>query len=484
MVATINASGTKPDLFLGIFFLALSALAISLPHAAQTLHSLVGVLTEGNSSFKSFFFVLFLGLLFLARAYFPQRRPAGNAAFPAVAAVSLLWGAFLSAMLLSQYGAGVNSFVSHVTGCGQGWCWEGTYLQHSHAAKTAVHFIWKHFGIGLGPMADDGKPMYEIFPLSDAAAPLTILLCLLVLACGSLAAASEPGSGNALLLAMSAFLFFIASFDGCPFTTTSVNAFALLMVYYSGKSRALGEWGRLLAPLMAAALAAFLPNLLFGSYLVIRDWFAPSAFASALFAFAGSRTGWKKITLLGILIFSAANFASVLLGRVSGPQLDITRASLAAPGLPTSPNLVVYGLPPMATAADVAAKADGFSFQAAEKYGWYFAGAAVAPTPIRTTTWEFQRGLRDSFGGGYLYARMNRNAPQTQGARILWIRRPPSKLDFSTFSFRPIKVEDAAGSGETGLFGIASASGPDLALELGSYIRSRGGDAVVITLIV
>jgi hypothetical protein len=90
--------------------------------------------------------------------------------------------------------------------------------------------------------------------------------------------------------------------------------------------------------------------------------------------------------------------------------------------------------------------------------------------------------FRSAFPQGYLYASMNRNGPELRTATIHWIRKPEGISYSGLFSFRLVHAVDDRDA--TTLTGIASASGPMLGLEIGSYIQSLGGDAVVTTLIV
>jgi hypothetical protein len=239
---------------------------------------------------------------------------------------------------------------------------------------------------------------------------------------------------------------------------------------------------RFLIPVAVGALIAVLPNLLFGTYLIFRDWFYGAVAVSALFAFIDAESGWKKIAFLSVLVFSLLFFSLHAIEKVEGPLTSIPRASELSDGLPTSPNLMIYGLPAGVSSCAVRSLLPEMNFSKAAKYGWYFIGAANSTRAITLTTSQVTERFREAFPQGYLYAGMNRNGPEMRTAIIHWIKKPDG-IDYSDFfSFKLVAAVDDGQA--TTLTGIASASGPMLGLEIGSYIRSRGGDAVVTTLIV
>ena len=451
----------------------------------QLFHAAIRLMTEGNSYAKSVVFVAFLALCLSLKGFLGNPEYGGKrvrTAFFAAAVVSMAYGVLLQAAFLGVLGADVNSYVSHVTDCGSSWCWEGDYLQHNHVSKTALFFLEKNTGIPLGGQVDNGQPMYGIVPWADAAAPLTLLLTAAVVGFGFLSVLREKSALGALVLAAAVFLFTIASFDGGIFTQTGISAATLLAIYlFREKKQATAE-ERFLVPLAAGSFVGFLPNLFLGSMLYYRDWFPGAIVASAFFAFLGAEKGWKRITLLGILLFSTLFFASHVYDKTYGSQAAIYRTSGFLEGLPGAPNLAIYGLPPGAGKAEVESLIPEINFTSSAKYGWYFVGSVNASGPVRITTLQLQERLRRAYPGGYLYVEENDKAYVFRQVYIVWNKRPSVPADFGLFSMKVLKAEDRGTY--TVLSGIAAASGPDLGLEVGSYVKSLGGDATVITGIV
>lgn len=463
--------------------------ALAYSPAMQFFHSAVGILTEGNSTAKAVLFVAFIAVCLTVRA-FANRIPLVNRVpknaldvFLALAAVSMAYGLLLHAVFFSGYaGADANSFVSHVTRCGDSWCWEGTYLQHSHVAKSAVYFVQKTIGLSVGTQSDNGEPLYQIFPQADLFALVTLAVSGLLLVFGVLSALRQEDALDCLLVSCATALFFIASVDGGVFSQTGINACVFASVFLLRRQKQVHAELRFLVPVAVGALIAVLPNLLFGTYLIFRDWFYGAVAVSALFAFVDAESGWKKMAFLSVLVFSLLFFSLHAIEKVEGPLTSIPRATAFSPGLPTSPNLVLYGLPANVGMCAIKSLLPEMNFSSFAKYGWYFVTAANSTRAISLTTAQVEQRFRSAFPQGYLYASMNRNGPETRTAIIHWITKPEG-IDYSDlFSFRLVSAVDDGQS--TTLTGIASASGPMLGLEIGSYIQSLGGDAVVTTLIV
>ncbi len=480
----------------GSRFLWLSApfwlgLLVSLAYspAMSLFHSAVGILTEGNSTAKAVLFVAFIAICLTVRA-FRGKLPLANKIpklslelFLALAVVSMAYGVLLHAVFFSGYaGADANSFVSHVTQCGGSWCWEGTYLQHNHVAKTAVYSVEKATGLSVGSQSDNGEPLYQVFPQADLFAIVTLAISGLLLLFGVFSALRQDDALDCLLVLCATALFFIASIDGGLFSQTGINACVFAGIFLLRRQRQLHAELRFLLPVAIGSLIACLPNLLFGTYLIFRDWFYGALAVSALFAFVDAESGWKKIAFLSVLVFSLLFFSLHALEKVDGPLTSIPRATAFSAGLPTSPNLVVYGLPADVDIEKVGSLLPEMNFSSSAKYGWYFVGAANSTQAIPLTTTEVTRRLREAFPQGYLYADMNRNGPELRTAVIHWIRKPDGIGYSGLFSFKMVRAVDDEKT--TTLTGIASASGPMLGLEIGSYIQSMGGDAVVTTLIV
>ncbi|MFA6329950.1 MAG: hypothetical protein WCX64_04700 [Candidatus Micrarchaeia archaeon] len=483
-----NADGSR-FLWLSVPFWLGLLVALAYSPAMPLFHSAVGILTEGNSTAKAVLFVAFLAICLTARGL-ADRVPLVNRipkrvldVFLALAVVSMAYGLLLHAAFFSSYaGADANSFVSHVTQCGGSWCWEGTYLQHNHVAKTAVYFVEKTFGLSVGPQSDNGEPLYSVFPQADLFALVTLAISGLLLVFGVLSALKQDDALDCLLVSCATALFFIASVDGGLFSQTGINACVFASVFLLRRQRQVHAELRFLIPVAVGALIAVLPNLLFGTYLIFRDWFYGAVAVSALFAFVDAESGWKKMAFLSVLVFSLLFFSVHAIEKVEGPLTSIPRATELSPGLPPSPNLVIYGLPADTGICAVKSLLPEMNFSSAAKYGWYFVTAANSTQAITLTTEQVAERFRSAFPQGYLYASMNRNGPELRTATIHWIRKPEGISYSGLFSFRLVHAVDDRDA--TTLTGIASASGPMLGLEIGSYIQSLGGDAVVTTLIV
>ncbi len=464
---------------------ALLALAFLIPGIMQVFHVAVRLFTEGNATAKSLAFVGFSAFCLTMHGLFGERavwRKAKAALFVSIA-LSMAYGLFLQMLFLNLYGSNVNSYISHVTSCGENWCWEGDFLQHNHVSKTALYFLEKTTGVAPGPLVDNGRPLYEILPWADWAAPLTLLLTAAVFLFGLASVLGERDSLNVLLLSAAVMLFAIASFDGGIFTQTGISAAALLAIYLLRQNRQVGAELRLALPLALASLVAFAPNLLFGSFLTYRDWFPGILAASSFFSFVDAERGWKRVTLLGFFLFSSLFFAAHVYDKAFGPGVAIYRSSKYIEGLPGAPNLVIYGLPPQASLEEVESLVPEINFTAAAKYGWYFVASPNASQPIALTTTQLQARFRQRYPQGYLYVDVNHNAYEFRQAYVVWKQRPERQLDYDElFSMKVLKIDDRGAY--TVLSGVTAANGPALALEVGSFLRSRGADAAVITLVV
>ena len=492
-MATKTARGKEADRGYSAFFWsaailwAVLAFVFLVPSVSPFFHAAVDMLTEGNSAIKEILFVAFLAFGLTLRPFLPSlgisRRLPKNSleVFLALVVVSMTYGVLLQMFFQGYTGSDANSFISHVSKCGGIECWEGTYLQHNHVVKSSVYFVQKYAGISVGPQFDNGEPIYQVFPAADAFGLLTIILSGLILLFGFISAMRQEDALDCVLALGATGLFLIASIDGGIFSQTGINACVVAGIFILRKRSAPAEY-KFLLPLSVAAFIGFLPNLVYGTYIVFRDWFVAAVAVCAIFAFVDAESGWKKIAFLAVLVFSLMFFAAQAFNVIAGPMTSIPRASALGPRLPTSPNLVIYGLPQNASIADVEALLPEMNFSQAAKFGWYFVGAANSSSPINITTTQVTERLAAEYPGGYLYASMNRNGLAEQTVEIFWIRKPQD-MDYSgLFSFKVKTAVD--GNSTTTLTGVSTASGPMLGLEVGSYIQSRGGDAVVITLVV
>ncbi|MFA6048964.1 MAG: hypothetical protein WC792_03395 [Candidatus Micrarchaeia archaeon] len=477
---------SKESMVLAGLLWAMLVFALLSPSAMQLFHAAIRLATEGNSYAKSALFVAFLAFCLSLKGFLGSPEYGGKnvrTAFFAAAGISMAYGLLLQLAFLGMLGSDVNSFVSHVTECGGSWCWEGDYLQHNHVSKTAIFFLEKYAGISLGGQVDNGQPMYEIVPWADLAAPLTLLLTAAIACFGFLSVLREKTGLNALLLGMAVSLFTIASIDGGIFTQTGISAVTLLAIYlWRERKSALAE-EKFAAPLAIGAFAGFVPNLFLGSIMYYRDWFPGMIVVAAFFASIGAERGWKKITLMAVLLFSSLFFASHVYDKAYGAQATIYRTTSFVEGFPGAPNLVIYGLPEGVPKGEVEALIPEINFTSSAKYGWYFVGAAGASSPIKLSRLQLQERLRNAYPGGYLYVEENDRAYVFRQAYVVWNTRPQNSPDYGAlYSMKVLKAEDRGAY--TVLSGIAAAGGPALGLEVGSYIKSIGGDATVITGIV
>ncbi|MFA5246747.1 MAG: hypothetical protein WC408_02530, partial [Candidatus Micrarchaeia archaeon] len=390
---------------------------------------------------------------------------------------------FLQLFFFQSLNLNVNSFPSYVTSCGSSWCWEGTYIQHNHVTKTAIYFFEKTTGIYFGSGIDDGAPLYAIVPFADAAAPVTLLFVALLFGLGFAFLVLARDRVDALLSAASAFLFGIASFDGGVFSMCGISAAALLFIYLWRQKKHASGLGQLVIPIALAAFLAFAPNLFFGSFMYYRDWFAGSVLVASLCAFSREQTGRMKVTLLGVLLFSAMFFAGFVYEKQYGADVRIYRTASLAENLPGAPNVFIYGLPLDASPEQVALLMPEVNVTSSAKYGWYYVASVNSISTPNITLVQLTQRMRNAFPqSGYLYADENRNAYQFQQAYIVWKSRPVAISYDGLFSMKVLKTQEYRGY--TVLSGIAAASGPNLALEIGSYLRTQSADAIVVTSIV
>lgn len=459
---------------------AIALAAILYKPAATLLHASLLGLTEGNSTAKAALFVAFLAIVFSARAVAPAWRQRGWAkkALVAAIALSMLWGILLNTVFMARYGADANGFVAHVSGCGDSWCWEGTYLQHNHIPKTAIYALEKSLGIGLvAGNADNGKPLYDITPWADLAAPFTLALLAVIVLLGIYVAASERNWLKAALLAASAALFAIATIDGGIFTSTGINAVAFLAAYLLIGTNAPLEQ-KIAAPFAVAAVIAYAPNFLLASELHFKEWVLPCLFASLIAGYDDCRRlRPRRLALVAVMLvvamLYAINASAALFGKAA------VAANATAAGMPGLPLLTVYGLPP-ALDANASADAAQVQFSSYVKYGWYFAGSPVAGTRVSAT--ELSDELRGKFNAGYTYADYYGAGYYYRKIYVAWNSKQSADEDFAgLYSLSVAKKEDHGNY--VAIEGVSSLPGPALALQVASYLKSRGADATVITTI-
>lgn len=431
----------------------------------DALHAALMLFTEGTSWGKSFLFLFFIAAVLSARHFLRIKQ---NMRFfyagLALVATGFAFGTMVQLNFMAANAMGANSFASHVGSCNGATCWEATFFQHNHLTKSVIYFVEKSTGLRIGSDLDNGKPMYDMLPNADIMSMvllLTILLAALLLIHSIIA---EKDGIKALLLAAASFLLLVALFDGGAFTVTSINAYALLSAYFlrGTKVNALLKFA---LPVLVAAFAAFLPNLLMGSYMIFRDWLQPVALVSALFALCESTKAKQRIAFGIVSVLALSSFAGLAASKYYGAPLGGAEQTL-----------FIFGLPENMSAADVQALLPELHFDSVAKYGWYMAGSVSASTLASTK--DVERALKSRLRAqGYLYA-FAESGPLNYAYLTVRFTKKPERLQLSTFS---LKVLGEEAEGDTvQIEGVSSASPFHLGLQLGSYIRAQGGDALII----
>jgi hypothetical protein len=482
------------------FFLAVAATALLWQDAGTAIRSTLAYVTEGNSTAKSIVFLLLMAGLLGVRAKPPKFAQKQNPErigklFAIAVAAAMLWGLALNWAFIARFGGGANAFVSHVSDCGGQSCWEGTYIQHNHVTKTAIYAVEKFTGVSVGPAADDGKPLYDVIPWAGLAAPVTLFAFLCILCLGGIAVASQRKAGDALVLSAATALFAIACIDGGIFTITAINAVGLSAAFLLKKAVTDGSRMPALAvafgPLVAASFVASIPNLFWGSQLHFAGWQYAVVAICAAYALVDSRKRLERAALAITALACAYWFCTQAYGIYAGQQVvgaDPAEAAAAFAGAAGSsapmPLLTVYGLPEGLQPGEVATAIPQAIFGSYEKYGWYFAGT-VLDAPATATTSGIQAELRRKYPGGYLYAEYHPAYNYARDAYVVWDSESKAAADGwdenSLFAAKALYAKDYGTYSKVSVLSVLT--GPALALEVGSYVKSKGSDAIVITTI-
>ncbi|MFH1751092.1 MAG: hypothetical protein ABH863_05410 [Candidatus Micrarchaeota archaeon] len=435
----------------------------------------IRLFTEGNTFGKHFVFLLFLFIILLARQAFAnnkvivKRLTSKRRALVSLFSILILGGFIYSLGLQlafqQQYGLGNDDYAAHVIDCGKATCWEATYLQHTHIPKTAIYSLEKFVGVDLGSLIDDGRPMYGITPFADAFAPITLLLLALIAILALLLGILEKNRFMLILLFLASITSLISILDGGIFTVSGVTAIATLFLYLSRDFN--HRFLRRHAPAIAALIAVFLGQFgfwLLGTGLYFRDWFVPPLLVISSFMLFGRP---PKHRLLAGALFALSIFLilQAAISDYSGYRVLPGEALLA------------YGLP-MDVSGNEILLAFPMQFSQATKYGWY---GRLEPLK-ETTTRNFEAKFREKFSPkGYMFAEADPNSSSAREITVIWIS-PRMELSFETASFKQIRIS-SNGNIDT-LVGNSSLNGPHLALEIGSYLHSIGGDAIVISKVI
>lgn len=446
------------------------------PSILDFMSSVIRLFTEGNTFGKHFVFLGFFIFIGAFKLAIGQSEPSFVAKFNKgqlqkalfmLIALGFAFNIIANLLIFQEYGAPLNGYVAHVTKCGKVSCWEATYLQHSHSLKPAINFLDQSFNLNLGPNIDTGKPMSEITPHSGIISIIAIAILASIFILSLALAIKENKYPNLFLLQLSSIASIISVLDGGLFTVAGINAAILLALYAGYGKKASREWKFYLA---IAAYVLFIGEIiprLLGTNLSFLSFFAPSGVMVSFFIiYNSSRRGFPRMLKLAaflLLIFSAWHLLSlfnyVYYGESVGPS-----GKAVIYGFPDSPKsdaaLAAFGTPKLARFY---------------RYGWY--AAAVPSKNVAVSS--LVNALRPSVAPkGYFLGEADTQSPREESISII-IRSPAIPVEISTLSFKPLG--SAICENRCVIRGTASLFATHLALEISSYLHSKGYDAIVIT---
>ncbi|MFH1200625.1 MAG: hypothetical protein V1708_06165 [Candidatus Micrarchaeota archaeon] len=447
---------------------------LAFPALAEPVGAFAKVFTEGNSWAKHAAIIAFFATAFAARAVLPKKlaqkaagqRRRATAWLALAAAIGFLAGVTLQVFVQNSLGAGPSSYISLVTGCGGPTCWEATYFQHNHLPKSAIYFLEKSAGISLPASADDGRPMYEMLsspPISlpEAGFVLIALILAAIAALALLTALAQPSPLRAVLACAAGFTSLIAILDGGLFSLAGAASLSLLIALASldfdfGKFDALKP----IAAFAIPALVSWAPFWFLGTGLYFREWLTAPAFVASAYAFWLCRRRRDAVFLAATALLAASSM--LVLSDAAGSWLG---------GYSNTPFMISYGIPSNASDLDVAMAAGA---PLVARYGWY-AAFDMESKPFNTH--DKASAMRSALKpGGYLLCEAAGRTPSQQELYVVWLS--PRVLLEDTASYFEVY---AMQMGQLDyLRGNASIASPQLALEVGSLIQSKGGKAVVI----
>jgi len=459
-------------MLLALMVLILSILFV--PEIGLIIKNIVKIFTEGNSAAKQ---ILFLGYLF---AFFLFRGIINNTTFEGKLRkkIRLIRKSFLALVILgfllsisaqlafqNTYGLENDSYAAHVTTCGEAVCWEATYLQHIHVLKSSIFFVEKTTGISLGSWTDNGQPMYEIIPFADLFSIAAIIILFGIIITATLLA-SEKRNWDAFLAAIAGIISTFAILDGGILSVAGVVGITILILYFLEKINLeeFNKWKPGIA-LVFAILIANIGRTILGTELIFKEWIVGPFFIATAFFLKNqfnSKYIWNKIS--SIVIFLIA------LGFI----LQTSYSSYTGNPIESGELILIYGLPNDITESEVSSiiGAKGLA-----KYGWYYTGKY-----IEIGSKEVESKLRQQTNPpGYLFAEVDAGKESIRTINIIW-RKRPNITDFNTASFKILNLTE--GNGNTKISGTTTLNGPHLALEIGSFIHSKGGDAIVISRVI
>ena len=449
-------------------------LAAASPDAAGAIGGLAKVFTEGNSAAKS------IGLLFLAFAFFSLKtllpknmlarfeggRTVIRPLFFAAVALGFFAGVAAQLYVQASLGGGPGSYFSLVTDCQQNTCWEAAYFQHIHVMKSGVYFFEKTTGILLPANTDDGRPMYEMLAspalgIADFVAVTSFFLLAAILLLTFAAGLAEKEGWKSALVALAGFVSLLAVLDGGFFSLAGTTALALLLIILAeGMDLKRLDAAKPFIVLAVALFCSWAPYWFLGTGLYFREWLTAPLFVCSAYFFSRQKNKKNWLFVAAAVLLAASSL--VVLSDASRNWLG-----------ETSPagKMLAYGIPVGATEAQIT-RATGASLVG--RYGWY--ALLEYPRPFNTAV-EQQRLRQALAPTGYLLAEAAGKPPAQTDVDLVWLSAPVEVAGTASYSgvsqmqFGPLAV----------LRGTSALQDPQLALELGSYIRSKGGKAIVVT---
>ncbi len=460
---------------MGVCSLALFGMILS-PTLMEFLSSLIRLLTEGNTFGKHFVFLgffIFVGLLKLGL---------GNKDIPfismlsinrvktalfALIAIGFAFNIIANLLIFQEYGAPINGYVAHVANCGISTCWEATYIQHSHSLKPAINFIDQKLHLNLGSMVDTGRPMSEIEPNVDAVSIIALAILALIFTISIILAIKEENYANLLILQLASIVSIISVLDGGLFTVAGINAIVLLALYWGNGEKTDMDW-KFYAFLLAYVyfIGAIVPKLV-GTNLVFLSYFALAGILISIFILYKSNLPkfpkFLAYASIFLLIFSAWHLHSlfnyVYNGENAGP----------------SGKAIIYGFPDDLATDNALSNFNAPKLSSFYRYGWY---AAVVPSKELAVN-GLVKSLKPSVSPkGYFLGEAD-SQEDREGLVTVILRGNAAPVEISTVSFRAIGY--AICEKRCVIRGTTSLYANHLALEISSFLYSKGYDAVVIT---
>ncbi|MFH1258090.1 MAG: hypothetical protein ABIG96_06100 [Candidatus Micrarchaeota archaeon] len=454
---------------------ALLGIFLFIPGSRDYLSSVIHLLTEGNSYGKGIVFIGFFILMAAVKIAIPklpknfgkiEQKRLRRALMIAILC-GFAFNLLANMLILQKFGAPLNGYAAHVTDCSGITCWEATYTLHSHSLKPAIYFIEKEFGIGFGPSVDNGKPMYDISPYPDAVSVLTLAILAIIFVLSILLALREREYWKFLLLEFAAIASIISVLDGGFMTVAGINAIVLLVLYDFSHSKSL-SWKHFLALFgLMLIIGEIIPRIT-QTNIIYLGWFAPGLLAISIFLFFEKPRDLPKkfshAAMLFILIFSLYHLNSLFNFVHYGEHVE-------PPG-----KAIIYGFP---ESSDTDAALKEFSNPPLSSYnriGWFAVIRPESGIMVKQLVGNLKQSVKPE---GYFLGELDLQPPKEVEISLRFLENPQKPVKISTYSFKP--TGDAICSGNCVVDGTTTLYSTHLALEIGSYLHSKGYDAVVVT---